>query len=324
MSSSKYDEIEGQVINRPGNYQGLSSEALLTSEQDFLAIFEALPQIQYWVEPGSGHGLGPILFAERFPSKKSVGIEFEKARFDESIKVRDMKNLSNVEFHHWDLLYHDLPLGDAYFLYMPTGMVLDRMLDQLSHSSHDFVLIVIESHGDLIPRLNKESWLKCQMEIPLSSVRHYQNAVVFRKAGLPTESLHSYSFKKNYFLIEENDSSTWLGESFDLEWQRDEEYLLKTPPRTIYSNQVKKILTLNQIEPGLHCALELRKLGELKVETLDGDFTGSLRKIFVSPSFKLEISSGAQVEWSQIKKIFWENTLCFDSSSDYYYFPHVV
>lgn len=324
MNPSRYDEVERNVSNQSGSYQGLSPEALLTSEEDFLTIFKALPHIQTWIEPGSGHGLGPLLFAENFPSKQSVGIEFEKARYDESLRVQRIKNLTNSEFFHQDLLHYDLPLGDAYFIYMPTGMVLDRMLDQLSGLQHGFLLIAVESHGDLLPRLRKENWLESQMEIPLSSGRHYPNAVVFRKKGDPKESLHSHSFKQNFLLIEESDSASWLGESFNLEWQRGEEYLLKTPPRTIYSDQVKKILRLDEIETHFHPALELRRLGELKLQTADRLITASLRKIFVFPSFKLEISSGEQVEWSQIKKIFWENTLCFDSSSDYYYFPHVV
>lgn len=324
MFSTDYKSVEQLVSDQQGSYKGLSAEALLTSAEDFKTIFEALPDIKIWIEPGSGHGLGPLLFASLHPEKKSIGIEFELSRFEASEQLKKQANLKNVTFQHLNLLDHDLPSGDAYFFYFPTGMVLDRILHSLASRKDRFRLIAIESHGDLLPRLNKESWLKISQEIPLKQKRHHPFAVVYENGGMPTSSLHDYSFQKKFLLIEDANTEQWLGESYNLEWQGKEQYLLNCPPRSISSDQVKNVWDLEQVEPRFHHALGLRKLGELKFETTQGNFQGSLRKIFVSPSFKLEISSGQQVEWSQITKIFWESTLCFDSSSDYSFLPHVV
>lgn len=324
MFSTDYESVENDVSERKGSYKGLASSALLTSEEDFRAIFKMLPDIQTWIEPGSGHGLGPLLFAKLFPEKRSIGIEFEKSRFDISQKLKTESNLSNVQFEHLDLFENDLPIGDTYFFYFPTGMVLDRILNSLSKRKDIFRVIAIESHGDLLPRLKKETWLNEIKQIPLSMSRHHPFALVFESGGEVTSSLHDFSFQKKYLLIEDENKEQWLGESFNLEWQLNNQYILNCPPRSIRSEQVKNVWSLEQTESRFHPALSLRALGELKIETTQGTFAGKLRKIFVSPSFKVEISSGEQVEWSQITKIYWENTLCFDSSSDYFYLPHVV
>ena len=324
MFSTDYKFVEALVSEQQGSYKGLPAEALLTSAEDFKTIFAALPEIKVWIEPGSGHGLGPLLFAELYPAKSSIGIEFEVPRFEASELLKKQSQLKNVSFHQFNLLTQDLPLGDTYFLYFPTGMVLDRMLHQLSQRSDHFRLIVIESHGDLLPRLNKETWLKVVKEIPLKQQRHHSFAVVYENGGKVIPSLHDYSFLKKYLLIQESNQEQWLAESYNLEWQGSDQYLLNCPPRTIRSDQVKNVWDLEQVDKSFHPALGLRGLGELKIETTRGEFQGSLRKIFVSPTFKVEISSGQQVEWSQILKIFWESTLCFDSSSDYFFLPRVV
>lgn len=324
MLSSDFKVIEEKVSQKSGNDKGLQAEALLTSEEDFRAIFSELPDSQSWIELGSGHGRGPLLFASLYPQKTSIGIEFESARFEISQQLKHTAGLSNVEFIQADLLNCSIPVGDVYFLYFPTGIILDRILHELGSRTGEFKLIAIESHGDLLPRLRKESWLRTIKEIPLHSLRHSPHAVVFEKCGLKTPSFHDLSFGPHYLLVEEENQSSWLAESYGLEWLQGDQFQLAVPPRTICESQVKKILEFQDISPKFHPALQLRKLGNLKFLTTSGSKEGYLRKIYVAPSFKVEISSGEQVEWSDIKKIFWENILCFDSSSDYFYLPHVV
>lgn len=320
-----YETIESGVSGREGSYKNLRSEALLTSEEDFRAIFAALPEIKFWVEPGSGHGLGPVLFAELFPDKKSVGIEFEASRVEVSQALKLERNVSNVHFAELDLMSCDIPDGDTFFLYFPTGMVLDRILSELSLRSNFKRIVAIESHGDLLERLRKECWLKEGIHIPLKASRHFPHAVVFERSFIsPEASLHSLSFLKRYLVIKDETDEEWIGECYGLEWSGNHSFMLQTPPRTIQDNQVQKVLTLENIPQHFHPALHFRRLGALKFVTEEGTFEGNLRKIFISPSFKVEISTGQQLEWSQLKKIFLENTLCFDTSLDYVYFPHVV
>jgi hypothetical protein len=324
MSSNEYSVIEGLVSSQLGSYKGLPAEALLTCEEDFRAIFSCLPETQTWMELGSGHGLGPLLFASLNPHKRSIGIEFEEARWGISQKNKQMAGLSNVEYIHADLLVCDIPVADVYFLYFSTGPVLDRILFELGKRSASFQIVAIESHGDLLPRLEREHWLQKKQEIALKSSRHAPHAVIYEKCGHKESSLHDLSFQSKYILIVGEDGQSWLAESYGMEWVQGENFQLLTPPRTIRSSQVKNVFELNEVESKFHSALQLRKLGKLKICTSSGIKEEYLRKIFVTPSFKVEISSGEQVEWSDVKKIFWENTLCFDSSLDYFYYPHVV
>ena len=322
MSSSEFQLIEEQVSQQSGNYRGLTEQALLTCEEDFLSLFQALPDILTWVELGSGHGLGPLLFAEKFPHKKAFGVEFEKARLLVGEKKKIQLGLSNVEFLHADLLTCPIPVGDVYFLYFSTGPVLDRILFELAKLRTPFFLIAIESHGDLFDRIGKECWLRPIQQVPLVSSRHHPQAMIFEKYRDPVPSLHDLSFLNKYLVIQDGHDHSWLGETYGLEWLRGEEYQLLIPPRTIKNSAITQVLDLHQISPHYQMALQLRKLGFLTLQTGHGLKQGNLRKIFLTPSFKLELSSGEQVEWSDVQKIFWENILCFDSSSDYFFYPH--
>ena len=323
MFRSDYKAVEKEVSDQAGSYQGIEAEALLTSEEDFRRIFAALPDIKVWAELGSGHGLGPLLFAHLFPQKKSLGIEFEKPRFDISVQLKNEHHLTNVDFILGDMLTCDIPQADTYFLYFPTGMVLDRVLHELGSRNEMFQLVAIESHGDLLERLKKESWLKASMEIPLSSPRHCDVARVFTKISQKQNDLHDFSFLKKYLLIED-ENSQWLGESLGLEWLKADEFKLLVPPRSFKESQVKEVLELADVDKCFQPALLLRGLGELRIVTETAELQGHLRKIYVAPCFKVEISSGEQVEWGKIRRIFWESTLCFDSSLDYFFYPHVV
>lgn len=324
MSDSEFKKIEQDVSEREGSYKGLLKEALLTSKEDYEAIFSSLPEIRKWIEPGSGHGLGPVMFAKCYPDKSAIGIEFERSRYEASEALKRREAISNVQFFHEDLLNFDLPRGDAYFLYFPTGMVLDKILFEIGTMDSGVRVIAIESHGDLLPRLEKEKWLQKVKEIPLSTLRHYPYAVVYNKVGPYQYSLHGQSFLKKYLLIKDDNGEKWLGESFGLEWSRNNEFNLQLPPRTINSEQIIGIFTLEEVEKIYHFALYLRRLGELRIETENAQHSGQIRKIFISPCFKVEISTGHQLEWKQIKKILWENALCYESSSGYYYFPRAV
>ena len=323
MTPNSFEVIEGEVADLIGSYKGLSEEALLTSHDDFKRIFSHLPKGKTWVDLGSGHGLGPLTFAKLFPEKKAVGVEFDLARYEASVRSLDKSCLTNVQFIHADLLTCQIPEGNFYFLYFPTGIVLDRILNYLGNLIENFYFIAIESHGDLLPRLKKEKWLKIHSEIPLTSARHYPNAVIFEKLSLKGPDLHDLGFQEKFLLLKDQ-SSAWLGESFGLEWVRDNEYLLLTPPRTISEFQVRDVLDLQNIPIEFHSALLLRKLGMLTFHRMADVKHSYIRKIFISPSFKLELSSGEQVEWSEIKQIYWENILCYDSLLDYFFYPHVV
>lgn len=323
MFKTNYKLVEEQVSKRPGSYHGLQEAALLTSEADYRTIFESLGGTKSWVELGSGHGLGPLLFAHLHPDAQAVGIEFELPRFDVGQQLKSSAGLNNVTFIHADLLYCDIPVGDVYFFYFPTGLVLDRILSVLGEREGDFKIVAIESHGDFLDRIARENWLVQRTQIPLQSGRHASHAVVFEKVGQKSSSLHDYSFKRQYLLLQDSQGE-WIGETYGLEWLKENQYQLEVPPRSFQQEDVKQILSLEDIETHFHSALFLRHLKNLTFKTNLGEFHGSLRKIYVRPCFKVEISSGQQVEWEDISQIYLESSLCYDSSSGYFSFPHVV
>lgn len=318
-----FEDVESSVQERPGAYRGISPEALFTDPEDYEAIFKELPHLKSWVELGSGVGLGPLMFALLHPEGLSFGIEFDESRYKAGEEMKRKTALKNVFFQNEDLLYSDIPVGEAYFMYLPTGPVLDRILSELGTREGNFKIIVIESHGDLLPRIKKENWLDVLCEIPLKSSRHYPHAVFFEKIGVKRPSIHDVSFLERYFLIEE-EGKEWIGESYGMEWIREDEYQCLIPPRGFHLQQLKGTYGLEDLNPLYHHALRLRHLGVLTIKTRKGEFHGFIRKIFVTPSFKVEISSGQLLEWKDVTHVFWENQLCYESSSGYFYYPPAV
>jgi hypothetical protein len=99
-----------------------------------------------------------------------------------------------------------------------------------------------------------------------------------------------------------------------MEWQEGEKFELLTPPRTILWKDVKKLMLLKEIPEKFHKAIAIRKLGEVRIATHEGSHKGFIRKIIIEPSFVVEISSGAKVEWEKIQTIYQGPTLCYESS----------
>lgn len=303
--------IEGEVGEQHGSYKGLSKEALSTHPDDLINIFSSPLITGTFVDLGCGTAESVLTYAHLYPERKAIGVEFEEAR------LLAAKNFlpENAELIHGDLLTCQIPIGDTYFLYFPTGPVLDRVLTELYESKRNFLLVVIESHGDLIPRLQLENWLHEVSEIPLQSQRHYHSAKIFKR-GPETRSDEllpfTKSFKKEFMLV--ND---WVGETFGLEWTSDTRFELQTPPRTIDWKDVKKLMILDDFSPLERKILLLRREGELEIQLADRILTGFIRKIILKPALALEISNGEKVEWTKILTIRKDSLLCYDSSQVY-------
>ena len=291
---------EKLVSDKEGSYVGLAKEALLTSLEDYKAIFKEFPQALSFVELGSAYGLGPLLFTAMYPHSYSLGIEFESARFEQSMKMREKLRSSRTDFILSDLLHCDIPQADLYFLYFPTGPVLDRLLKVLGSIPHIFHLVVIESHGDLFPRLQKETWLSEVFEIPLQSIRHYPAAKVFKKIAQKTPSLHDFSFENVFFLIRQSEDHCWVGDSFGLEWLNEGAFNLKYPPATIEEMNIVQVLKWEEFDPLLRKLIIMRKQGEIFHSPLNPHSAGMIRKIFIRPEIKIELSTGQMVLLDEI------------------------
>lgn len=320
MIPENFRELEQEVLEREGNYKGLEAEALLTSQADFETIFTKLIRPKSWVEFGSGYGLGPLLFANKFPEAKSTGIEFEKVRYETSLKLLAESGLKNVSLHYLDLLTSEIPISDYYFFYFPTGHVLDRILSELGKMEHEFRIVVIESHGDFLERLKFEEWLEKEDEVKIHSARHHDHAVIFKKIKKRETNIFDHSFQE-HFLIIKDEYGRWIAESQYLEYHSQTSISLKIPNRTVLIDSVEEWVRLECVSDVFWPALKWRKLGEVKIETDKAVYHGFIRKIYVSPFFELEISSGPKVKWMDIKFIKWEHELCYDQLSQFYYYP---
>jgi SAM-dependent methyltransferase len=313
-----HDSVEGEVSERDGSYAHLSPEALYTSLDDLIKIFKH-PLVQgSFLDLGCGTGRGSLLYGDLFPERKAFGIEFEMARMQVGLDFQARFNIQNVTLLHADLSNCEIPVVDTYFLYFPTGPVLDRMLLDLYQRGHDFRLVAIESHGDLLPRLALENWLELTDTVELNSLRHHPCAHIYKRTGTGRdERLRPFelSFKHSYLMIYENHQQ-WIGESFGMEWTREDRFELKTPPRTIYWKDVQEVLTWEDIPACYHLALHCRSLGSVQIKGRHRLFEGVIRKIIIRPTFHLELSSGEKVEWEEILTIHQGRKLCYESSSD--------
>lgn len=314
--------IEEKVESKEEFTKNLHPKALYTSATDFAAIFASSFVVGDWVDLGSGLGLSVMMYAQAFPERRAYGIEGALARHEWALKKSKNFQLTNAFLSHDDLLTGSLPLGHTFFLYFPTGPVLDRILSELRVSPSFKRLVVIESHGDLIARINREPWLRKMGEIELSDPRHYSHAVVFEgvASDKETHEAHDLSFRDKVLLVVGSEGE-WLGDSLGLTWLHDDTYNLLHPPRTIKWSQVKNVLDPRDLSSVLQFLVALRRQGGLRIHHRGHGCQGELRKIRISPSFALEISSGQWVEWSEITSIHSGDFLCYDSSSRLYSLP---
>lgn len=317
-----HDLIEKKVSDLPGHYKNLNPDALYTSYEDLLMIMKSSWVSGSWVDLGAGVGQSALMYAFLYPEEMSYALEKDEARIQSGQRVRERLNLLNAHLIQADLLSAEIPDAETYFLYFPTGMILDRVLNEIRTKQNFQRIIAIESHGDLLPRLSKEPWLKLSGKLPLHAPRHHPEVHIFERTSfLEQWGPHQVSFLHSFLIIEDQNEMKWVGESYNLEWIGEDRYQLVYPPRTILWGQVKEVVSFSQLHPTIQFLVKLRQLSDLLFFTKGAYILASIRKIEISPSFKVELSSGEWVEWSEIKGISWGDTLCFEALSDYYYSP---
>ncbi len=294
---------ERNVLSLNGRYKDLDRQALYTSFEDLENIFKSKYVKGTWLDLGGGSGRTCLLYSF-LTSQDSINVEIDSARS----KVTDVMacdfNLAVKSFCA-DLLKCSLPTADTFFLYFPTGPVLDRVLATMSARTN-FVLIVIESHGDLIPRVEKERGYELVEKIPLKSQRHYPFAHIYQKNQIISEfSPHQLSFVDELLLIRDSQGE-WVADSFGLEWEGGDQYQFLHPPRSIqWSCDFVEVLSKDhELYPELLRLSKYRRQGEHRFGLRTGEEkSGYIRKIRISPTFALEISTGELIEWRSLKNI---------------------
>jgi SAM-dependent methyltransferase len=311
-----FNQIENSIHEFENSYKGVSYEALYTSKEDLDLIFNDPNISGTFLDLGCGQGQTVLYYALKFPDRKAIGIEFHNSRFDFAVGVQRELELKNAHFNQHDLLFCEIPKADTYFLYFPTGPVLDRLLTALYEGMNPFNIVVIESHGDLIKRIELENWLIPIQEVKLASKRHYPNAVIYKRLFLERDHSLSpflFSYQKRFLLISET-GVTWIGESYGMEWLSGSQFNLKVPPRTICWENVKKLMFFENFDPLTKFALSLRSFDELTFTVNGSHIKASIRKIIIEPTFMIELSSGERLQWNEITSIYRGSDLCYDSS----------
>jgi SAM-dependent methyltransferase len=293
---------EAGVGERPGAYKGHSPAALYTSKED-LDVLLRHPLVRgTFADLGCGAGATVLFYAWLYPERRAVGVEFDPARVAFARELRRDLGVRNAEVIEADLLTADLPEADVYFLYFPTGPVLDRILEELHQRGQAFRLVAIESHGDLLPRLDLEPFLELSAEVPLAAPRHYPKARIYERRFVPRGPAlapFTLSFRDRYLVIAEG-SDRWVGETRGLCWTADDRFELAVPPRTIRWRDVETVCDAGAFSPDVRRCLELRARGPVVIATRHREHRGELRKILLSPVFRLELSTGERVEWEHV------------------------
>jgi hypothetical protein len=140
----------------------ISSHALLTSYFDYYQILKSLPKNSTFVDIGSGYTRGNIVNQLCQFGHHCYGLELEQDRVEATKIIFSKLGIDHSTVRNYDILGNeDLPCADYYFLYLPTGSLLDHVMMKLSRLKHQYQLIVIESHGDLIDTLKSyDQWFK--------------------------------------------------------------------------------------------------------------------------------------------------------------------
>jgi SAM-dependent methyltransferase len=330
-----FDKTERNLQESAHNYRDsyiddkIKSLALQTSYLDFIQIFTFLDlkPNEHFIDIGAGYGRSSFLINMLFNKTRSTAIEHVRSRVQASKDAAIKYHIPLRSFQCEDILKSDytLPIGEYYFLYLPIGNLLFKVLNDLKSKAHtkSFKIIAIESHGELINRLEKEKWLSqgpCELES--ISPRHDNKVYIYEvnRNGLSTADSLLQKIERLHFLkesnfqilirdkdINSNDSYIWSASSKELEFNllNDKEIKLdlKYPQRSI---KIKDIVDIdNSTYPPFY--FERENNLNIRIKTIQNSnlrIAGYVRKIITSPLLIIEFSSIGRVSHSDIT--YWE------------------
>lgn len=218
-------ELKDLTLRDETYHDGLtSSEALYTSYRDYNLVREDLEKrgVRSFADLGAGVSRSLLLFHyAKSPVDCSTyevvaeRVESAKVAFKETFKEDPTKIFIK------DLSQSKLPEHDAYFIYLPVGKTLNKIISGLRSLplEKEILLYVIESHGDLISYLRyRLPELREVDSISLSSKRH-------------NPELKIYSFKRSENFSKELIKKKKLAEE---KIQVEREFVLKNTSYEIF------------------------------------------------------------------------------------------
>jgi hypothetical protein len=337
VSVDRYFHLKAVTeVNREGSEElylkGLLPEALYTSYRDLLEVMEHLYRAgaRSWCDVGCGIGRSCFLWSWLFDDTESVGIECVEERLEEARSAS--RHLPRMKWICADYSAVDfkLPACDVYFLYVATGPRLDQFLAKLKKIPGSPWVVVIESHGDLKPRLNWESWWLpvSPGKFSLSSQRHDPWVSVYQKRAhhliyeledmwetrtgvLPDELarhpqplgyLLSRSNLTQWELVIETQGELWTMDTLGLRWHNNTTLQGEFPQRLVNLSESRVGLRPIDERDPYHTFSKLRRQKSLlHIESKQGfHHEVEIRRIYLSPEPGLELSNGARVHLKDI------------------------
>lgn len=316
--------------------QGLTPEALYTGYNDVLQAMLWLRRqgAQSWCDLGCGVGRTCLLWSWLFPEGRSHGVELVPERIEEARGSARALGLGNTLWSEGDFAspQFQLPASDAYFIYLSSGPALDALLEKLKRLPQSVWVVVIESHGELKPRLQWESWWLAPrtQRFPLQSHRHDPWLSLYQTRGLhpaleleqswearmgllpadlaqhpsPLGYLLTKSYQRNWEVVIASDERPWTMDSLGLRWHDAETIQGEHPPRQFQWGLGKIGLRRLPDDPQYR-RWALWRRDETPMDYLDQQGQKGervrIRKLFVAPVLALEFSDGRQILASELK-----------------------
>jgi SAM-dependent methyltransferase len=310
--------------------QGLTQEALFTCYHDVLEAMEWLhgQGARSWCDLGCGIGRTALLWAWLFSDGEGQGVEMVPERLEEARGSARAMPLPNTRWVEGDFAAPGLalPAADVYFLYLSTGPALDALLDKLKKRARPAWVVVVESHGDLKPRLQWESWWLTShpQRFALQSRRHdpwvglYQVRTMHPalrleqewegRMGLLPEDLARHpsplgyllgkSFRRHWELVIAEGEKLWTMETLGLAWHDAESVQGESPRRQVSWREGGVGLRRVPSEAAYQELAHWRRSGlPLEYRRSDGQsgLRVQLRKIYIAPEIAYEFSDGRVV-----------------------------
>ena len=178
----------------PEFYPELELQALNTTFDDYLSLYNDLPiGAELW-DLGSGHSKGSILF-DRLGNKVCRSFEYVKSRVEYAKGFVSDQDL----VLHENLLKRNSFTARFYYLYQPVGPLLLHFLSKVFKTNESEVIYVSESHGELFYFFD---WLDdlftLEKTLPQTSLRHRSGIRKYRKVASLVGDFEQLQSTKDY------------------------------------------------------------------------------------------------------------------------------
>ncbi|EQC46052.1 hypothetical protein [Bacteriovorax sp. Seq25_V] len=263
--------------------------ALNNSIFDFYKILKNLEGESTICDIGSAASLLSITANLFFPKIKVISVEPIASRMKAAISLNE-----NLSSHHefyetifderYKKLYYDYAL-----LYFPTGKSLENILKSIMTDSSRGI-IAIESHGDLLTRLDQVGKLNNKkIFIKMVSPRHHPYAYIYevntKEEDSSSDLILNRIYSSEYIALKIDDSSgSWIGltEGIEIYFKESKNNLitLKYPPRSISFDENFQFLREEDISSETKGILKLMK-----------DKNSKIRKVYPDLK-KVELANG--------------------------------